>query len=141
MRSFTFTVATILSTLALSQADGGFYTACDPSTFTYQRNYTGKLGFSVTLHGWLSGECETADGTYTNSTVDLSSCIMNNNANLSWRANGSFVNTCQCDIASLPQLCCTCDTATNAKKSGVCIDLNDQVASMGGQLGCPDVMS
>lgn len=82
MQSSTFILATILGTLTLSQAQGGFYSSCDPTTFNYQKNYTGVLGFAVTIHGWLSGECQGSDGTYTNSTLDLSVCLTNNNGNL-----------------------------------------------------------
>lgn len=66
-------------------AQGGFYESCEPTTFQYNVIVTGNYWEHFQVTPYLSGECLAADGSYTNSTLDLNSCLMNSNGALQVR--------------------------------------------------------
>ncbi|KAL3417542.1 CVNH domain-containing protein [Phlyctema vagabunda] len=123
MQLYVLSSVALFTVLPLIQAQDTLHQLCDASTFLYQRNYTGNFPFKYTLHGWLSGECTSAAGLLTNSTLDLSQCLGNDNGDLRWKADGAYVNSCVCDITAFPQLCCTCEMNNSGKKPNACVNL------------------
>ncbi|KAF7885655.1 uncharacterized protein EAF02_004164 [Botrytis sinoallii] len=117
---------------------GGFMSKCDASTFKFYDDI--ELGpapqFTFTITPILSGLCPDSSGHMSNSTLNLNTCLGNNDAHLVWQRNGMFQNSCGCSL-QMPNLCCGCGKANGGTvPSGVCVDLNKGIATSGGKLNC-----
>ncbi|KAF7871884.1 hypothetical protein EAF04_003991 [Stromatinia cepivora] len=124
---------------------GGFLSQsrCDGSTFQFHD--TIELGpapeFKITVIPNLSGLCPGSSAQMTNSTLNLNTCLTNNDAHLLWQKNGMFQNSCGCTL-EMPNLCCGCGKS-NGKTvdNGICVDLDQGVAAAGGKLNCDTLPS
>lgn len=123
-----------------SAAAGGFLSQsrCDESTFQFYDVI--ELGpapeYKITVTPNLSGLCPGSSGQMTNSTLNLNTCLANNDAHLLWQKNGMFQSSCGCTL-QMPNLCCGCSKSNGETvDSGICIDLNQGVAAAAGKLNC-----
>ncbi|APA09032.1 predicted protein [Sclerotinia sclerotiorum 1980 UF-70] len=139
-----------------SAAAGGFLSQsrCDESTFQFYDVI--ELGpapeYKITVTPNLSGLCPGSSGQMTNSTLNLNTCLANNDAHLLWQKkytnsplpsflltylrSGMFQSSCGCTL-QMPNLCCGCSKSNGETvDSGICIDLNQGVAAAAGKLNC-----
>ncbi|ESZ91002.1 hypothetical protein SBOR_8606 [Sclerotinia borealis F-4128] len=145
-------ITTLLVSILLSIAHafggstvGGFLSqsSCNASTFKFSD--TIDVGpapeFVITVTPILSGLCPNSSGQKTNSTLNLNTCLGNNDAHLLWQKNGMFQTTCGCEL-EIPNLCCGCGAANGSTvPSGICINLDQGVAADKGQLNCDNLPS
>ena len=83
MKLLHLSTAALIGVLPMLNAQGGFYEQCEPSTFSYELIITGDyVNTPLVWSAWLSGDCLAPDGSYTNSSLSLSTCITNDNGQL-----------------------------------------------------------
>ncbi|TGO90745.1 hypothetical protein BPOR_0052g00080 [Botrytis porri] len=133
----------VVHAAAVITSAGGFMSKCDASTFKFYDDI--ELGpapqFTFTVTPILSGLCPNSAGHMSNSTLNLNTCLGNNDAHLVsfltyQLRSGMFQNSCGCSL-QMPNLCCGCGKANGGTvPSGVCIDLDKGIATSGGKLNC-----
>ncbi|QSZ29141.1 hypothetical protein DSL72_003652 [Monilinia vaccinii-corymbosi] len=148
MKSFSALLVPILLSIAHvagGSNSGGFLSQADCNGSTFKFVDILEVGpdpdYIITVTPIMSGLCPTSSGQMKNSTLNLNTCLGNNDAHLYWKKNGMFQTTCGCSL-QIPNLCCGCErTNGSTVPSGICIDLDQGVAANGGQLNCDNLPS
>ena len=82
----------------------------------------------------LSADCRRIDGSYHTSTLDLSTCLSNNNGTLVWAQNGNFWKTADSSILIEPATFqCKC-IRINGFSETSSINLDEKIANDNGIL-------
>jgi cytolysin (calcineurin-like family phosphatase) len=111
-----------------------------PSTLVPSGDFAASCT-SIALQGEnvLSASCATEGGMSTSTTLDLNSCITNNDGGLMWANPGNFAKSCSGCSLSGTLLTCQCSEVSGSSKSTT-IDVNNQITNCGGELAwgpCP----
>ena len=82
----------------------------------------------------LSADCRTIEGSYRSSTLDLSTCLSNNDGTLVWAQNGNFWKTADSSILIEPATFqCKC-IRINGFYETSSINLDEKIANIDGTL-------
>jgi hypothetical protein len=103
-----------------------------PTTLVSSGNFAATCS-NISLQGSnvLSASCQTGSGTM-DTTLDLDSCINNNNGALGW-GNGNYAGSCSSCSLSGTLLPCQCND-NNTQAHSTTIDVNHQITNCSGTL-------
>jgi hypothetical protein len=92
-------------------------------------------GIGLQGNNVLSANCYDIAGQSAPTTLDLDTCITNNNGTVAWQANGNYAGSCDgCSLGGTV-LTCSCGQFTGQRDS-TSIDVNDHVSNCNGVLTC-----
>jgi cytolysin (calcineurin-like family phosphatase) len=90
---------------------------------------------NITLQGQnvLAASCPTASGAQMSTTLDLNTCITNDNGGLMWSNPGNYSGSCSGCSLSGTLLTCQCSN-TSGQSQSTTIDVNHQITNCNGTL-------